>query len=95
MQNMRDLLKQNLGRSLQTLPPLDRLSTAWPVACGKTMAAQATIMTYENQVLTLAVADPLWQDQFFTMRHTLARDLARIAEVPIREIHFEQRKHSR
>ena len=92
MQTMRDLLKSSLGRSLETLPPLDRLQAAWTLACGKAMAAHGRITAYEQQAVTIEVDSTTWQEQMFSMRPMLTRELARIAGVPVVAIHFLQRK---
>ena len=60
MQNMRDLLRANLGRSLQTMPPLDRLASAWPVASGAALAGRASIFAYEDGVVDIEVAAQEW-----------------------------------
>ena len=93
MQNMRDLLKTTLGRSLQTMPEIDRLAAAWPVACGKAMADRGTIAGYEAGLVTIEVADPVWLTQMLSMRSMLERELARIAGVRVTAIHFEKRNN--
>jgi hypothetical protein len=89
MQNMRDLLKSNLGRSLEALPPLDRLTAAWPVACGKAMAGRGHILALADGVVTIEVESAVWLDQMRSMRDILQSELARIAQVRIAAIHFE------
>ena len=89
MQGMRDLLRGSLGKSLQALTPLDRLSVAWPVACGAVLASRGQPVAYERGRLTVRVADAAWREQMRSSRHRLCRDLARIASVELREIHFE------
>ncbi len=91
MERMRDVLKQNLGRSLQNMSSLDRLEAAWPVACGKQLAARGRIMSYENGVLQVEVSDPAWLSQMNSMCSVLERELARIAGVRVSAIHFEKR----
>ena len=91
MQNMRDLLRTTLGRSLETMPEADRLAAAWPVACGKAMADRGTIVGYERGIVSIEVNDPVWLAQMLSMRAMLERELARIAGVPVTAIHFEKR----
>jgi hypothetical protein len=91
MEGMRDLLRGSLGRSLRTLSELDRLSTAWPVACGPSLAAHAQVLHLDDdRVLHVRVTGPEWLMQFQRMRSALANDLGRIAGVRIVAIHFEQ-----
>ena len=89
MESMRQLLRNTLGRSLEAMPALDRLRAAWPVACGKALAARGRIIAYEGALVTVAVDDASWLDQLRSMRAVLERELARIAAVPVRGIHFE------
>jgi len=88
---MRDLLRGSLGRSLRTFSELDRLSAAWPVACGPSLASHAQVLHLdEERVLHVRVIGAEWLQQFQRMRSALAGDLGRIAGVRIDAIHFEQ-----
>jgi predicted nucleic acid-binding Zn ribbon protein len=89
MQNMREMLRSSLGRSLGTLAALDRLTAAWPVACGPALARRGEIVSFEDGVLRIVIADPAWMDQMRGMQAMLERELARIAEVKLGGIHFE------
>lgn len=89
MQTIRDILRTSLGRSLESLSPLDRLVAAWPVACGKAMAARGRLTAYTGSEVHILIDDPRWFDQMLSMRSVLARDLARIAAVPVTAIHLQ------
>ncbi len=90
MQNMRDLLRSSLGRSLRDLSDLDRLSAAWPVACGSILASRAEVTALdEDNVLHVRVTSQEWMQQFQQMQGVLASDLGRIARVRLSGIHFE------
>ncbi len=96
MENMREMLRKNLGRSLQSLPELDRLTAAWPVACGSAMAANGEVAGYEDGLLCVVVKNSMWLEQMRSMQPVLERELARIAEVKLTGIHFEvQRSNTR
>ncbi len=84
MDSMRDMLRKNLGRSLETLPALDRLRAAWPVACGKAMAGRGEIIAFTDGIVNVEVQDLVWLDQMRCMRAILESELARIAAVPHR-----------
>ena len=92
MESMRDVLKRSLGRSLEALPVADRLTAAWTVACGKTMAARGEIMGFDGATLQVEVRDALWLEEMLSMRGMLAAELTRIAGVEVAGIHFELRK---
>jgi len=95
MQTMREMLKRNLGRSLEALPELDRLAAAWPVACGKAMAERGEIACFDDGVVRIVVCDAMWLDQMRAMRAVLESELAKIAGVKIAGIHFEVKQEKR
>jgi predicted nucleic acid-binding Zn ribbon protein len=92
MQGMRDVLRGTLARSLQALPEADRLASAWPVACGRVMADHGEIVNFEQGKLSIQVSDGAWLRQMLSMRGQLQHELARIAGVPVTEIHFELKR---
>ncbi len=92
MNSMRDLLRNHLGRSLRTLDPLDRLATAWPVACGQALARRGALAGLEAGTLTIEVDDPAWLEEFRAMEPVLRHQLARIAEVQLAGIHFQRKR---
>jgi hypothetical protein len=92
MESMREMLKKNLGRSLEALPAADRLRAAWPVACGKAMADRGEIVGFTDGVVEVQVRDALWLDQMRAMRGVLESELAKIAGVKIAGIHFEVKR---
>ena len=67
----------------------DRLAAAWPVAAGKAMASHGLMAGYADGVVRIEVEDGAWLRQMMSMRRQLTADLARIAGVQVREIHFE------
>jgi hypothetical protein len=83
------MLRSSLGRSLGTLPALDRLTAAWPVACGAALARRGVITGFEDGTLQVEVEDLAWMEQMLTMRAVLEHELSRIAEVKLGGIHFE------
>ena len=92
MEAMRDLLKNSLGQSLNSLSDDDKLAAAWPVACGKTMAERAMVIGYDRGVLRVQVENRTWLQQLMSMREQLAGEMARIAGVRVSEIHFEMKR---
>ena len=89
MQNMREMLRGSLGRSLSGMTALDRLTAAWPVACGQAVARKGHILSFEAGVLRVEVSDPAWMEQMLSMRGVLEHELARIAGVKLAGIHFQ------
>jgi hypothetical protein len=94
LQGMRDLARASMGRSLRGLSEEDKLAAAWPVACGKAMAERGVVVGYVDGIVWLQVADDVWMRQMMSMRTQLAGEMARIAQVEVREIHFELKRNS-
>jgi hypothetical protein len=95
LEGMRDLLKVSLRRSLGALSDEDRLAAAWPVVCGKAMAERGAVVGYMDGLVRVEVEDGPWLRQLVSMRVQLAGEMARIAAVGVREIHFERRDDER
>jgi hypothetical protein len=92
MEAMREVLRETLGRSLRGLNEEDRLAAAWTVACGPAMADRGRVVGYEAGVVRVEVADQVWLRQMISLRSVLGRDMARVAELKVSEIHFVLRK---
>ncbi len=90
---MRQMLRNELGRSLGAMPELDRLRAAWTVACGKTMAERGHVADFADGVVTVEADDTVWLAQMLSMRAVLERELGRIAAVKLGGIHFCLRKN--
>lgn len=92
MENMRAVLRGSLGRSLSACSDADRLAAAWPVACGRAMAAHGEMVKFFEGTVSIAVSDPAWLAQMMAMRGMLQHELARVAQVKIAAIHFELKR---
>lgn len=92
MENMRDLLKGSLGRSLKAMPPEDKLAAAWPVACGRAMADRGNVIGYVDGEVWVEVQDGAWLRQMLSMQGQLAGQMARIAGVKVSKIHFKVKR---
>ena len=92
MDNMREMLRKSLGRSLQGLSELDRLTAAWPVACGPALAEKGEIIGLTNGIVRVEVKNSVWLEQLRSMQQVLERELARIADVKLSGIHFEVKR---
>ncbi|MBS1813501.1 MAG: DUF721 domain-containing protein [Acidobacteria bacterium] len=91
MESMRDLLRGELAHSLQSLPPLERLAMAWPVAAGSSIAARSAVSALDKGVCTIQVETPQWLAQLRPMEERLRIMLTDVAKVPLTALHFEQK----
>jgi len=95
MQRLRDVLRSNLGRSLQDLTPEDRLAAAWQVVCGAALAAHGEVQHLDPEgVLHVRVMSREWMEEFVSRRISLANDLRRVASVPLTGIHFQEARNT-
>ncbi len=93
MEGMRELLRDNLRRSLRAMRETDRLAAAWPVVCGTTMAMHGEVMDYRDGIVQIQVSDEGWMRQMRSMQGQIGGELGRIAGVPVTAIHFEKKNH--
>ena len=88
MQAMRDILRGSLGKSLDALTPLDRLSAAWPVAAGHAVSARTFVSSFQDGMVRVTVPDTTWQRQLEISHAQLRSDLANISRVAVTDILF-------
>lgn len=95
MEEMRSVLKNTLGKTLQTFPVEDRLEAVWRVTCGKALAEHGRVTGYSDGVLRVEVNDEAWMEQMKSLRSKIESDMARIAGVMVRGIHFEMTRQNK
>lgn len=88
MQQMRDVLRASLARSLGGLSELDRLSAAWPIVAGHALGTRARVIAYDGGTVTLATQDEQWHRQLLLAAARLCPELARVSGVPLTDILF-------
>ena len=94
MEGMRGILKDSLRKTLHQLNEEDRVTAAWPVACGRALAERTSVVGFRDAVMRVDVADSAWLWQLTTMISHLKTEIARIAGLHVAEIHFEVRRSS-
>ncbi|WP_229669088.1 DciA family protein [Edaphobacter acidisoli] len=95
MEGIREVLRSSLGRSLEALSEVDRLTAAWIVASGKMMAERGVVLGYADGVLRLGAVDDAWMREMMNMKERLAVELTRLAGVPVKEIRVEITRKNR
>ncbi len=89
MQQLRDLLRSSLRKSLGSLSPVDRLATAWPVVAGHAIAERSTVTRLDGEVATVLVSgDAAWLKQLRMMTPQLRGDLAKVSGIALTDILF-------
>ncbi len=89
MQQMRDLLRSSLVKSLGSLGALDRLAVAWPVVAGHAIAERSSVTELNGRVAKVVVSgDAAWLDQMRRMTPQLRGDLSKVSGVALTDILF-------
>lgn len=88
MQQMRDVLRTSLAKSLSGLSDLDRLSAAWPIVAGHALGTRASVVAFHEGTVTLRAQDEPWRRQFLAEAARLRSDLARVSGVRLTDILF-------
>lgn len=92
MDAIRDVLRNDLKRSLGSLRPEDKLQAAWLVACGAALAEHGEVVGYSDGRVEIEVDGGAWLEQFRSMRGELEAELKRVAGLPIAGIHFQVKR---
>jgi hypothetical protein len=88
MERMRDVVRTGLRGGLKSLSPLDRISMAWVAACGPVLACRGTVVEYNQEVVSVEVAERTWLDEMRNMSSHLEAELSRIAGIKVTKLHF-------
>lgn len=63
MEAVRTGLRQIMQDLLRTRPPEEAVILAWPLVCGKEVAARTTATAFADGTLTVEVSDVSWRNQ--------------------------------
>jgi hypothetical protein len=63
MESVRTGLRQIMQDLLRARPPEEAVLLAWPLVCGKEVAARTTATSFSDGTLTVEVADVSWRNQ--------------------------------
>ncbi|HEX3155822.1 MAG TPA: DUF721 domain-containing protein [Candidatus Angelobacter sp.] len=63
MEAVRTGLRQIMQDLLRTRPPEEAVLLAWPLVCGKEVAARTTAASFSEGTLTVEVSDASWRNQ--------------------------------
>ena len=63
MEPVRTGLRQMMSSLLRACPPEEAVPLAWPLICGKEVAARTRAVRFEGEKLTVEVPDNEWRSQ--------------------------------
>ena len=91
MEPIRQPLDALAHEVLHTLPPAERVIAAWPLVCGRRVAAIAHATSFDAGTLRVIVADHVWRNELTGLAARHASRLARLTGVPVADILFAER----
>jgi hypothetical protein len=63
MESVRTGLRQIMQDLLRARPQEEAVMLAWPLVCGKEVAARTTAVSFSDGILTIEVSDVSWRNQ--------------------------------
>jgi len=76
---------------LQQMEPAERVMAAWPLVCGRRVAAQARAVAFADGTLRVVVVDPIWRSELAAMVERHAARLSQLTGVAVADILFASR----
>lgn len=92
MEQIRSGLRQVMGKWLKTQPQSDAAVLAWPVVCGRDVAARTTATGFSGGVLTVAVPDANWRNQLSAFTQRYLSGFEELIGPVVKEVRFEVEK---
>jgi len=88
MDRIRDVIKFGPRSGLQALSVQDRISMAWVVVCGATLASHGSVMGYDDGVVKVEISEQVWLKEMRSMSEHLAAELGRVAGIKVTKLHL-------
>jgi predicted nucleic acid-binding Zn ribbon protein len=94
MQHARGTLKKIFTENVCAKAGEEAPLLAWPVACGRVVAANTRALSFADGVLVVAVPDAVWRNQLQFMSQQYLAGLNQIAGKIVRSISFVVAPHA-
>jgi len=88
MQPPRAGLEKIVLDALRRTSPQETPVLAWPFACGPAVAQKTRALSFEDGVLTVAVADAEWRAQLTDMAPEFLARINQLAPSRVERLHF-------
>lgn len=82
-------LRKIIAGQLRQCPPEEAAVLAWPVVCGKEVAARTRAVGFVEGSLTVEVPDATWRTQLATFVPRYVNALAELIGPVVREVSFK------
>lgn len=89
MESVRTGLRQIMNDLLRTRPAEEAVTLAWPLVCGKKVAARTRPLSFTEGKLIVAVADMTWRNQLQSFAPRYINGFEGLLGQMVKEIQFE------
>ena len=77
---------------LANQPQQDAVVLAWPLVCGRDVAARTRVVGLADGSLTVEVPDAAWRTQLASFKSQYVKSYAELLGPVVREVRFEQKR---
>jgi hypothetical protein len=91
MEAARSGLRKIAGELLRTRPAAEAVLLAWPLVCGKEVAARAQAVAFSEGSLTVEVPDPTWRTQLIGFAPRYVGGFRDLLGPVVKEVRFVKR----
>jgi hypothetical protein len=92
MEAARTGLRNLMAELLRARPAEEAVLLAWPLVCGKVVAARTTASAFSAGVLTVEVPDPTWRGQLASFVPRYIREYEALLAGVVKEINLRLNK---
>jgi predicted nucleic acid-binding Zn ribbon protein len=89
MEPIRTGLRRVMHDVLAAQPPEEAVALAWPLVCGKDVAARTRVVNLEEGRLTVEVPDAAWRAQLAAFRSQYIKGYAELMGPVVKEVKFK------
>lgn len=89
MEPVRTGLRNLMSDLLRARPPEEAAMLAWPLVCGKDVAARTRAATFQDGCLTVEVADPTWAAQLRSFAPRYISGFEALLGTVVKEVKFK------
>ncbi len=89
MEPARTALRKMAGELLRTRPAEEAVMLAWPLVCGKEVAARTRAVSLAEGRLTVEVPDAAWRAQLAAFSPRYVSNYAELIGPVVREVKFQ------
>src|SRR5215475_11597918 len=89
MEAVRTGLRQIMSNLLRTRPAEEAVLLAWPLVCGKEVAARSQAVAFSDEILAVEVPDATWRNQLQSFASRYLSEYEGLLGPVVRKIEFK------